>query len=300
MTIFLGLDGGGSGCRAIAERANGSRTALIAGGPANIFSGTDSALRNIRETAYQAINTIAPGYALEAIKSEVVAVLGLAGAVEMNAAERIKRALGFGTVHVVGDVEAALNGAFQLEDGVMSAIGTGTVHASKLSGVMKRVGGYGFLLGDEGGGAWMGRLLLSHALHARDGLIAPSDLTQEIWLEMGDLSTILTFARNATPAEFGAFAPRIIAAAEVGDTTACLIVDKAANWIYQSIEALQTTNADKPVLPVAFTGGLGPFFAGRLANHWPIIEPLGSALDGALWMARQLDRSTTVIKTNEP
>lgn len=288
MTIFLGLDGGGSGCRAAAQRPDGSRTAVIAGGPANIFSGADAALRNIREAAYQAIITIAPDDALEDLKPDVVAVLGLAGAVEVNASERIKQALGFGTVHVVGDVEAALNGAFQSQDGLMSAIGTGTVHASKLNGTMKRVGGYGFLLGDEGGGAWMGRSLLSRVLHARDGLIASSNLTEQIWLEMGDLGSLLTFARNATPADFGTFAPRIIAAAEAGDSVACLIVDEAAQWIYQSIETLQTKNKDKPVLPVAFTGGLGPFFAKRLTNHWPITEPLGSALDGALWMAHQL------------
>ncbi|MEX0623187.1 BadF/BadG/BcrA/BcrD ATPase family protein [Saccharospirillum sp.] len=285
MTIYLGLDGGGTGCRAAAQRPDGTYTDVMVGGPANIFSGGEAALRNIYETACQAVRASAPSIAIETLKPQVVAVLGLAGAVEVNAGERIKQMLGFGAVHVVGDVEAALNGAFQSQNGVMSAIGTGTVHASKLNGAMKRVGGYGFLLGDEGGGAWMGRALLSRALHVRDGLIESSDLTREIWREMGDLATMLTFARMAAPAEFAAFAPRIIAAGEAGDTVATTIISDAALWVHQSIDSLQTQ--DVP-MPVAFTGGLGPFFAKRLADRWPIKKPIGSALDGALWMARHL------------
>ena len=286
MTIYLGLDGGGTGCRAAAQRPDGTFTDVMVGGPANIFSGGEVALNTIYKTACQAVMASAPGNTIDTLKPQVIAVLGLAGAVEVNAGERIKQMLGFGTVHVVGDVEAALNGAFQSYDGVMSAVGTGTVHASKLNGTMKRVGGYGFLLGDEGGGAWMGRALLSRALHARDGLINSSDLTSEIWREMGDLGTLLTFARKATPSEFAAFAPRIIAAEEAGDAVAKHIVADAARWIQQSVDSLQTPESP---MPVAFTGGLGPFFAKRFADHWPITEPMGSALDGALWMARQLD-----------
>jgi glucosamine kinase len=266
-------------------KPDGTCTDVFVGGPANIFSGGDAALQNIQDAAYRAINAIAPNVSLAQVKPQVVAVLGLAGAVEIGASERIKHLLGFGSINVVGDVEVALNGAFQSNNGVMSAIGTGTVHAAKLDGTMRRAGGYGFLLGDEGGGAWMGRELLSHALHARDGLIPVSDLTNEIWSEMGDLGSLLTFARHATPADFGAFAPRIIAAEQAADSTAKLIVDQAASWIVRSVESLQSSGG---TMPVAFTGGLGPFFANRLADHWLITQPLGSALDGALWMARQV------------
>lgn len=287
MTIYLGLDGGGTGCRAAAQRPDGTLTDVVVGGAANIFSGGDTALNTIYDTACQAVIASAPGHSIETLKPQVIAVLGLAGAVEVNAGERIKQMLGFGTVHVVGDVEAALNGAFQSGDGVMSAIGTGTVHASKRHGTMKRVGGYGFLLGDEGGGAWMGRALLSRALHARDGLIDPTDLTREIWRDMGDLGALLTFARKAAPSEFAAFAPRIIAAEAAGDAVAKQIISDAVRWIHQSVELLQKPEAP---MPVAFTGGLGPFFATRFADSWPIMEPIGSALDGALWMARQLDK----------
>lgn len=284
MTIFLGLDGGGTGCRAVAVQADGTGTDVFAGGPANIFSGGDTAIQNIQDVVNRTLGALAPTADIDQIKPSVVAVLGLAGAVEVNAGERIKQTLGLGSITVVGDVEASLNGAFQSGNGVMSAIGTGTVHASKLNGVMRRVGGYGFLLGDEGGGAWMGRELLSHALHARDGLIPHSDLTNEVWSEMGDLGSLLTFARQSTPAEFGSYAPRIIAAEQAGDSTAKRIVEKATRWIEQSVQSLQPNGTP---MPVAFTGGLGPFFANRLANRWLLTEPKGSALDGALWMARQ-------------
>ncbi len=40
-------------------------------------------------------------------------------------------------------------------------------------------------------------------------------------------------------------------------------------------------------LPVVFLGGLGPHYAERLAGLWDIRAPLGSGLDGALFLARQ-------------
>ena len=40
-------------------------------------------------------------------------------------------------------------------------------------------------------------------------------------------------------------------------------------------------------VPVVFTGGLGAFYAGRLAGRWDIRPALGSALDGALMLARE-------------
>jgi glucosamine kinase len=287
MTIFLGLDGGGSGCRAVAQMNDGPRTAIFKGGPANIFSGTDTALGNIRNAAYQAVAATAPDQDFTELGRQVVAVLGLAGAVETNAAHQIEKALPFASVTVVGDVEAALKGAFQSTDGVMSAIGTGTVHAVQRNQIMRRAGGYGFLIGDEGSGAWMGRALLSRALHAKDGLIPASDLTREIWAEMADVAGILKYARDASPAELAAFAPRIISAFEAQDSTSSLILSEATQWIDRSIETLQDSASGQLELPVAFTGGLGNFFEQQLAHRWPITQPFGSALDGALWMARQ-------------
>jgi glucosamine kinase len=40
-------------------------------------------------------------------------------------------------------------------------------------------------------------------------------------------------------------------------------------------------------LPVIFLGGLGPHYAERLAGRWQMRAPLGSGLDGALFLARR-------------
>ena len=40
-------------------------------------------------------------------------------------------------------------------------------------------------------------------------------------------------------------------------------------------------------LPVVFLGGLGPVFAARLQGLWTVRQASGTALDGALWLARQ-------------
>jgi glucosamine kinase len=282
MRIFLGLDGGGSGCRAIATTSSGARSGVSTSGPANIFSAPESALDNIRGAAHAAISEVMGDLSLADALPHVSAVLGLAGATETNAARKIEAALGFGKAHVVGDVEAALKGAFQAADGVMASIGTGTVYASQRAGVTRRLGGYGLQLGDEGSGAWIGRAFLQRILHARDGMIPASDLTADVWRDIGGLAEMLRFCRAATPADYAAMAPKIIDAASSGDSVAENVVNDATAWIARALETLQ----QKAPLSVVFTGGLGAIFAQRLAGRWPTTSPKGSAAEGALWMAQ--------------
>ena len=45
--LYLGVDGGGSGCRAVLADAQGTVLARAEGGPANINSAPEVAIRNI-------------------------------------------------------------------------------------------------------------------------------------------------------------------------------------------------------------------------------------------------------------
>ena len=54
--------------------------------------------------------------------------------------------------------------------------------------------------------------------------------------------------------------------------------------INAAIEVLQTD----PALPVVFLGGIGQVIAPRFADKWAIHPPRGSALDGAIWLARKM------------
>jgi N-acetylglucosamine-6-phosphate deacetylase len=180
-------------------------TAEHRGGSANVHTDPDGAILVIRDLVAQ---TLAEARGLAGGDADTFAVLGIAGAVETGAGPRIAAALDLPRVDVVGDVDLALSGAFEGEDGIIAALGTGSVFARQIGGQMRRLGGYGFQLGDEASGAWIAREAMRRTLHARDGLVPEGPVTAEIWAHFGDVGAMMIFARDARPAEFARSRPR--------------------------------------------------------------------------------------------
>ena len=287
MRIFLGLDGGGTGCRARARLADGRMTAVHRGGSANVHTNPGGAITVIRTLV---AGTLEEARALAGDAGEVHAVLGIAGAVETGAAPRIAGALNLPRIDVVGDVDLALSGAFEGDDGIIAAVGTGSVFARQLGGRMQRLGGYGFQLGDEASGAWIGRKAMRAALHARDSLAPEGPVTAALWEQFRSPGDMMIFARDAQPSDFAALAPMVIGHAEAGCPVAGGILDAAAAWVARVVSHLQP---EGQILPVALMGGIGPAIAGRLGaegRRWPLVAPRGSNLDGALWRAELMVR----------
>ncbi|QYK41102.1 MAG: ATPase [Paracoccaceae bacterium] len=274
MAFYLGLDGGGSGCRAAVSDAAGRVLARVEGGPANITSDAEGAARNILDTARRAM-------AAAGIDVIAGAAMGLAGANATGASERLRAALPFAPLRIETDAVTATLGALGGRDGIVAAIGTGSVFASAEGGRIRQIGGRGLVLGDEGSGAWMGRAALAAALRAEDGHAALTPFLSALIAEHGGSLGVIAAAGTARPADFAALAPRILAAA-AEDVAAAAILAEALREVAAAIDILQAGRA----LPVVFLGGLGPAFRDRLAGRWPVAEPLGSALDGALMLAR--------------
>src|SRR5207253_2310896 len=77
-------------------------------------------------------------------------------------------------VRVMADGEVALSTAFADGAGIIVSAGTGSIaYARDPAGQLHRAGGYGWQLGDEGGGYWLGRRALDGGARAADGR-APS------------------------------------------------------------------------------------------------------------------------------
>lgn len=271
--LHLGLDGGGSGCRAAVADAAGNVLGRATGGPANILSDPDGARANILDTCRRAL-------AAAGVAGIPAAGFGLAGANAAGAVERLRSALPFPRVVIATDAVTAALGALGDRDGIVAAIGTGSVFARKIGGEIRQIGGRGLILGDEGSGAWMGRAALAAALRAEDGHAPLTPFLADLIADHGDSLGVIAFARGATPADFAALAPRILTA---DDPAARAIVTDATAEIAAAIDLLQ----DGKSLPVVFLGGLGPAFRSRLAGRWPLAEPRGTALDGALMLARR-------------
>ncbi|MDZ4096933.1 MAG: BadF/BadG/BcrA/BcrD ATPase family protein [Paracoccaceae bacterium] len=274
MALFLGIDGGGTGCRAAIADASGQVLGRGQAGPANIASDPDTALVNILAATHAALET------LRADASQLHAVLGLAGANVPDCAARLAAALPFATVRVKSDALVAVAGALQAADGIVAALGTGSVFAVQRAGNVRQIGGWGFILGDEGSGAWLGRALLAAALRATDGFATITPLLRSVLDLHGGAAGIVAFAQSARPADFATLAPQILAS---DDPAAEVLCARATRDIAAAIDLLQAGEA----LPVVFLGGLGADHAGRLQGRWPVRAPLGTGLDGALWLARQ-------------
>lgn len=273
MQLFLGIDGGGTGCRAAVADAAGAILGRGAAGPANIASDPFGAAANILSAAEMAVAQ-AGGGAVQA------AGLGLAGANAAGAPERLREVLPWARMAVVTDGITAVKGALGAGDGVVAALGTGSVFAVQRAGVIRQIGGRGLVLGDEASGAWIGRAVLSAALRAVDGFSAMTPLLAALVAEMGGADGVVAFSLRARPADFAALAPRVV---ESGDTAAVAVMARAEADVVEAVALLR--GADD--LPVVFLGGLGGVFAVRLAGHFPIQPPLGTALDGALMLARE-------------
>lgn len=274
--LALALDGGGTGCRAVLIGPDGQEIGRGTAGPANVNSDRDGALAAILQASGQAM-------AGQANPAQVSAVLGLAGAEVSGARDWLLPHLPFHRARVVQDAVTAMVGALDGADGIVAALGTGSVYARRHQGADLVVGGRGPILGDHGGGNWLGRQVLSHALRAADGFRPMTPLLADLLERMGGISGIIGFAATARAADFAAHARPVVEQVST-DPAAQAIMTEADAAVAASIDRLQPETP----LPVAFNGGLGRIFAARLAGRWPIIEAKGSPLDGAILMAREL------------
>ncbi|WBU63501.1 BadF/BadG/BcrA/BcrD ATPase family protein [Paracoccus aerodenitrificans] len=279
MVFFLGIDGGGTGCRAALADAEGRILGRGTGGPANINTSVDAAATSIIAATMQSLENV------EASPQDLIATLGLAGGTMSGATRRLAELLPFGRTQIVNDGVIAARGALGSDDGILAAIGTGSVYAVQRGNQIRQSGGRGFLLGDHASGAVMGRELLSRTLMAEDGFVPMTPLLKQISAQLGGIEGIIEFGNTARPADFGALAPRIV---NSDDPAAREIFENAVEQVRHALQTLQQDDN----LPVVFTGGLGPYYAERLDGPWPLRSSKGSAVDGALDMAIQMGASS--------
>ena len=281
---FLALDGGGTGCQATISTLAGQERSRVRGAGANLTSDFETASRNIDETINAAY--LEAGMPASA-RSQGIAVLGVAGADVGDAASRLQARLGFARSKVVSDRDITVAGVLGQADGTLAQIGTGSFFVSRRNGRTRQAGGHGLVLGDECGGAWLGRELLRATLRAGDGIGDSSPLTAAILSEFGnDPHNVILFARDASAASFAAYAPRLLSSAEDDDVVASGIIRQAVD----ELERIVTIIEDGVAVPLYLCGGVGEHFIPLVGQAFSarIAVPGGDGLSGALSMAREL------------
>jgi glucosamine kinase len=281
--LLLGVDGGGTQCRARLTTASGAKLGEATGGPANIRFGLEQSFAAILDATRQCLRQAGLG---DRDLSRIVACLALAGASEptdLAAAQRYDHP--FARLLVTADAHAACVGAHGGRDGGVIVVGTGTVGWAEVNGRHHRVGGWGLPISDEGSGAWLGCEALRAVLWAHDGRIAWSDLLTTLFHRFqSDPHAIVRWAAQASPRDFGSFAPLIVEHAAHDDPVAVELLGRAAAHVDALAARLVAFGAER----LALVGGLAPHIARWLsaATERRLVPPAGDALAGALQLAR--------------
>ena len=283
---FAGIDGGGTGTRVKLADAEGCVCGQGQAGASSLSQGVESAWREVRRALGAACAAAGdPG----AHPASIALGLGLAGAGVAAQREAFLAAdPGFAFIVLDNDALTQLVGAHGGGPGIVVAAGTGTVALARYAdGSCRQAGGWGFPVGDEGGGAWLGLHAMAHAHAVLDGRAEAGALSQAVFAQAGgDAQALLAWCAQARQAAYATLAPRVFQAAEAGDPQAELLLQAAAEHLARLAQALQ---APAEPLPVVMRGSIGE----RLLPRWPatlraqVVPAAGDSADGALQLLRE-------------
>jgi glucosamine kinase len=283
-SLFIGIDGGGTHCRARIRDGGGRLIGEGAGGPANLRLGPAVAMAAIVDAAKAAAKAGGLG---EAELARAAVGLGMAGAIDdaRNGA-LLSQPHPFPRVAIDTDAYIAWLGAFAGGDGAILIIGTGSAGLAVVQGQRFNVGGWGNVISDDASGNEIGRHAIRRALWAHDGMAPMTKLAATI-LDRFDHAPpkIVTWADQARPADFAQLAPLVLDHAGQGDAMGVAVIEHAAEGAARIADRLLAVGAPG----ICLLGGLGaplrPWLPRRIQDK--LVAPKGDAMEGALLLARE-------------
>jgi glucosamine kinase len=284
--LYLGIDGGGTACKARLCDADGRVLGEATTGPANTTQGIERCFGEIRRAAEQTLEIAG----LDAGQiSELHVGAGLAG---LNMQREIDRAHEFPhpyrAFNARSDAHIACYGAHGGGDGGIVIVGTGTCIFGLLNGAEISLGGRGFVMADQGSAADLGRKALRHALQAMDGITPYSGLASAI-ADRFDYQPdkMVVWSETAQSAGYGRFARLVFDVANAGDETANRLIAQTAEDVALLIDALPARGLANICLVGGMAEAITPFLPARSRQY---LKPKkGDALSGALMLARNPD-----------
>ncbi|WP_298179741.1 BadF/BadG/BcrA/BcrD ATPase family protein [Saccharomonospora sp.] len=259
MSLAIGVDAGGTSTRAWVVDPEGRVRGSGSAGGANPNSYPPESAAG---AMVEAIGAAMAGLDPDDVRAWVIGMAGRSKLTDPDVAAVFERAwtrLGF--VHaprprLVSDAEAAFVSATAEPDGTVLVAGTGSI-AGRIRdrSMISTVGGYGWLLGDEGSGFWLGRQAVRTALDVLNGVHPPSTLADAMLDTAGidpaapDAAYRLLTAVNAEPpVRLARYAPLVSAAHSEGDPAAMSIVERAAELLTETALAARDVGERTPVV----------------------------------------------------
>lgn len=298
--VVLAVDSGGSGLRAVLARGTEmlgepvvSEEAVRTGA-----RGVDAGhLLELLSPMARRLFADAGGARPAAVAVGAAGFASLGEQLRAELPSALAREWGVRRVALVADAVAAYTGALGARPGAVIAAGTGLIAIGTDLTAWRRADGWGHLLGDCGGGAWIGRAGLEAAMRAYDGRGGGSArLLARAERVFGPPAGIpgRIYPRADRPAVLASFAPEVAACAGA-DPVAAGILREAARHMADAAAAVCPASGGPRV---ALTGGLFKLGAPLLAPleaeltkrlpHAPPMPAEGDPLVGAVRIAAAL------------
>lgn len=186
--------------------------------------------------------------------------MGITGVVHDGSIEKYLEKYFMAPSIVVSDIELAYRANFVQGDGILLYAGTGSVaYAIDEKGEIHQIGGWGYLLGDEGAGYWIGREAIRQALHLIESkeVASSGSLVDLILKEINanDWNSVKSFVYSQNRSAIAALSKVVDQAALKGDKSAIEILNRAAGYLADLVERTDRSLLRKS-LPIKFTGGI--------------------------------------------
>jgi glucosamine kinase len=207
-----------------------------------------------------------------------------------------------GELILLGDVEIALDAAFQGGVGVLAMAGTGSNVAGRMpNGTLVTAGGWGPELADQGSGHKIGREGLRAAFLARDEQ-RPTILLNAIldFWQLASLDLLVQYANSRPAPDFSQLTELILRCANQGDAVAAEVLrhegEDLAHLVRVVIRRIQSAPGSNSLPSLAFTGSImekvqpvRDALIASVRSEFPALRTLDGVIDpiaGALWRAR--------------
>ena len=270
------VDAGGTNSRARLYGPDGAVWAQASAGPCNPSTDVPRAIASLR----QLWDACAGG------RDPATVTLALGGAGQHVAPARAAFLAGlppFGRSVVMSDGYAALIGASGGSPAALIIAGTGVVgHRLYDDGRSIQRDGWGWIGGDRGSGAWIGRRAMRHALAVLDGLVPPDALAEAVIEALGAQD------RKAGDWLVGLGPERLAALVPVVTQADCASAAAILRRAAQQLAGLAGTLDAGPGVPLFMAGGLAGTLRDAVAGILgrPVESPAKDAIAGCLLVAR--------------
>ncbi|CAH0223217.1 N-acetylglucosamine kinase [Plantibacter cousiniae (nom. nud.)] len=305
MSLFLGVDGGGSKTAFVLLDDGGHVVAEAQTASCYYF---DDGIELVGRILTEGVAAVTSRAGAEASDIDQ-AFLGLPGYGEVSSdLDRLNaipgEVLGHGRYSCDNDMVCGWAGSLGAVDGINVISGTGSMTYGERRGRGHRVGGWSELFGDEGSAYWIAARGLNAFTRMSDGRLARGPLVDLVRARVGITSDldVIDVVMNRWKGQRGRIADlakTVVAAAQQGDEVAGRILADASGELAEIVEAtrVELGFSGDEVVPVSYSGGVfsaEPVRSGfeqaiaALPARYELRTPLlGPAIGAALYAAKR-------------